>query len=1535
MPQVWHQHAGTASRSGTSSVLPSTSWTWQWSLGPDSAGAVAGGWTGTTPAQAFPVCGNGRIYRPLGSSGLNARTLSSGTSSWTNTDATFNGPAAYDHRTDCVLAGGSNGTLYRIDASTGTTTASVSCGSAITKAVAIRGDYAYVVCADGGARKVRVSTMAVAWTYTGGSSSGQAAQSHPAVGLSGGLVKLIYATADGYVHAVDDLTGAASWRIKPYTSTWTSDHSFDGSWPVIAPKTGVVLIRCQLPQISGGGALTAGPSAGNFPSTGAAAAASTIRTWFGTRGSPGTGAAYASLFAIAWSDGSESFVPAVGHCSTEDFVSSNAYGVMGMQPVVKSFTNGDEVVYIQFRNHAAATASSGDTRWSGVMGEMVLDSSTVSGLAPGDLRFVEMGSPFSGDSGYMRIVDESCPITVAGGDTPVILHAHWAGAEAAQIADRSDSLGLTYASPIDTTELPVVIRANGTGGTFTSGTHATTSGTALTGRFYGNTTKYAQFRITAADPPGGKNTDTATTSSGTYSAGLLPRYTFVHNQYLVVVGNGGDLYVATHSGTVGTAPAVSSVADNRATYTSSQPHVGEKVTVTCDVTTAAPKLGLPYDEDFESEGVTVDALFSSDNFATYEAVPVVRRGVFTKQTLSGKRHITMTGTTWKANWSPRSAGSWAYKIAVLDKNGTAVTSASTAITVLALNSKGFLAISSADHRRLQTTDGNYLVAQGYNDEHGQPMFLGDYPNVSAPVTRQTATMDDWQTNGLSFHRLWLRRLGAYGAGSDGRWHTRADANDFQLVIPGDSGWTPKTGFDAAWRLDTKLTYSGEDSSVLNKRAVVQCQWPDPSFYYKANVVYKLTFEYQIPNALDVDTGANPYGLMAKVGDFINWWQTGTGTGATNSASGVGGTVQRITAANAGTWNTYTGYWKAPSSDGITGIGITLENVLTTGTNNVAYIVNVKAIPTNGTDGTATGPDVLGELGNFDMHARMDLCRAELIEELLDNASARDLYFILTLFWQGDRIVNRIKSDGTWDSTIPGDGVNWHGTGATRTKTRYYQEGLLRQIIGSFAYSRAYGMHELHNEQGQGTTTTDSVYAQVGELGLFVKQYGNQKPWGTSFSESIHPITLFYNGPYSSVIDYMEPHQYARSNWPTSAPGSSVQISTATFSNVLLKEQWTDSALIVRRMGESFGANATTYAVDKPYILGETDLTGTSSGDPSDRSADTNDIWLHRLVWSQSDFGGVIPLLWYVQDNVYDSWDASPNKLAFFKRFYDFIKTEPLHNGHYADIGATPPHTDLYVWGAKDNTNNRLHGWVAHKDAHWQQAVTGTPTVTARSGSITIPVTANGTWDVQWFATRTSGSTPSSTTTATASGGTLTLALPSALSTDIAVKATLQSGSAVTGTVVIVLPSSSLSATGAGGGHMPSITNAARNAAVDGITGLINAGTPPGLLKIYAGTVPTDVNTSLGAATLLGTLTFSTTSFGASSSGTATAATITADSSADATGTATFFRITNAAGTAILQGTVGTSGADMNLNTTSIVTGATLSVTSMTITEPAT
>lgn len=136
-----------------------------------------------------------------------------------------------------------------------------------------------------------------------------------------------------------------------------------------------------------------------------------------------------------------------------------------------------------------------------------------------------------------------------------------------------------------------------------------------------------------------------------------------------------------------------------------------------------------------------------------------------------------------------------------------------------------------------------------------------------------------------------------------------------------------------------------------------------------------------------------------------------------------------------------------------------------------------------------------------------------------------------------------------------------------------------------------------------------------------------------------------------------------------------------------------------------------------------------------------------------------------------------------------------------------------------------------------------------------------------------------------------------------------------------------------------ISNDAALAACDAIVDLVDVGTTnaQGRLRIYSGSVPTDADTALGAQVLLAELNMSNPAFGAaadaSPGATATAASISDDTSADATGTASFFRIVDRDVTAVMQGACATSGSELNFNTTSISSGAIVSVTSFTVTVP--
>jgi hypothetical protein len=118
-----------------------------------------------------------------------------------------------------------------------------------------------------------------------------------------------------------------------------------------------------------------------------------------------------------------------------------------------------------------------------------------------------------------------------------------------------------------------------------------------------------------------------------------------------------------------------------------------------------------------------------------------------------------------------------------------------------------------------------------------------------------------------------------------------------------------------------------------------------------------------------------------------------------------------------------------------------------------------------------------------------------------------------------------------------------------------------------------------------------------------------------------------------------------------------------------------------------------------------------------------------------------------------------------------------------------------------------------------------------------------------------------------------------------------------------------------------------NTQADSFATAVDAGATGGKLKLYTGA-------TLGAGTLLSTVVLATTAFGAASAGVVTGASFPrTDSSAAATGTVGHYEITDSADTIVGEGAgVGTSGAEVNLVTLSIVATQPVTINSLTYTR---
>lgn len=126
-------------------------------------------------------------------------------------------------------------------------------------------------------------------------------------------------------------------------------------------------------------------------------------------------------------------------------------------------------------------------------------------------------------------------------------------------------------------------------------------------------------------------------------------------------------------------------------------------------------------------------------------------------------------------------------------------------------------------------------------------------------------------------------------------------------------------------------------------------------------------------------------------------------------------------------------------------------------------------------------------------------------------------------------------------------------------------------------------------------------------------------------------------------------------------------------------------------------------------------------------------------------------------------------------------------------------------------------------------------------------------------------------------------------------------------------------------HDIKVSTSAANTKANAYATEMNAG----IIRIYEGAKPANANAALGAATLLGELTFGNPAFGAAVAGLITANAITKDSAANNTGTAQFYRLFKADGvTPMGDGACGVtgSGSDLEMPTTSITAGGEITCT---------
>ncbi len=213
----------------------------------------------------------------------------------------------------------------------------------------------------------------------------------------------------------------------------------------------------------------------------------------------------------------------------------------------------------------------------------------------------------------------------------------------------------------------------------------------------------------------------------------------------------------------------------------------EILAVDFDVQTVATNVYWPYDPSPAPSiqagvGVTVDGLFSKDNWATTVTVPAFyyqeyeRRLSGDAASYSSESESPVGAARWRIRFAPKETGDWQFRIRATDSSGTAEAADPAAYRFQCVPSSnpGFCQNSATDSRYFEFSDGTPLLGPGigahFHTTYEADSLLGTYGSNGVKLIR-------WWMD----YREWQNPFG--GGGGNPQW-------DFSLTMSSAGGCRP-------------------------------------------------------------------------------------------------------------------------------------------------------------------------------------------------------------------------------------------------------------------------------------------------------------------------------------------------------------------------------------------------------------------------------------------------------------------------------------------------------------------------------------------------------------------------------------------------------------------------------------------------------------------------------------------------------------------------------------------------------------------------
>jgi len=278
-------------------------------------------------------------------------------------------------------------------------------------------------------------------------------------------------------------------------------------------------------------------------------------------------------------------------------------------------------------------------------------------------------------------------------------------------------------------------------------------------------------------------------------------------------------------------PTIRDVSDNLVTYSNGQVPAYQKLEITFQVDTQAANAQFPYDPNPPAglqpqTGISVDGLFSPDNWHTVYTQPGFYYQDFLDQVKSGQEWFYPTGTfSWKVRFSPDKPGEWQYKLRAQDSSGTSESPVSS-FNVRPATGRGPIRVSARDPRYFEHQDGAYFPGLGYNMNFNHVSWIN-------PILDKEKNINIMEQNGIQLVRIWLSEWAIFGSG----W------NPWQSIDPDlHAQYIPYSG------LTFSQSYGNSDVSMEVDASYNPCMFlgfMQPSPAVKRNTNYRVRIRYRI------------------------------------------------------------------------------------------------------------------------------------------------------------------------------------------------------------------------------------------------------------------------------------------------------------------------------------------------------------------------------------------------------------------------------------------------------------------------------------------------------------------------------------------------------------------------------------------------------------------------------------------------------------------------------------------------------------------